>query len=84
MPRTSPFAPPAPLPRLPQGMDLFPPFDPTTEKLFTATEAGAYLHLQKRSIGKLITAGKLRAAFIGRSWMVPESSLRAFIDSQLQ
>jgi excisionase family DNA binding protein len=70
--------------RLQQGADNFAPF--SSDRLLTAEEASAYLHIQPRTLSKLITGGranKLKASFVGRRWLVTESSLREFIqDSQ--
>ena len=80
-----PFASPAPLPVIAgQGADAFAPF--ATERLYTMQEAAEYLRVEPRTIGKFISdesrTNKLKAAWIGRRWIISESNLRAFVDGQ--
>jgi len=72
--RTSPFDPPTSLPPLPAAL--------TTERLLNTAEAAAYLRVQKRTIGKFIASNRLKASWVGRSWLIPESALRSFVDAQ--
>jgi excisionase family DNA binding protein len=62
-----------------QGVDPFPAFV-AVERLFNTAEAAAYLRVQKRTIGKFIAAKRLKASWVGRSWLIPESALRSFVD----
>jgi len=77
-----------PLPLLPgQGKDAFPAFNPTpvkptVERLYTVPEVGEYLRIGPRPIYKAIAEGHLVSSFIGRSHMVTESNLAAFIKNQ--
>lgn len=78
MNRTSsyPFNATTPLPPIPgQG----------AERLYTVKEVGEYLHVEPRTVGKLISGedrpNKLRASFIGRRWLVTESALREFVEA---
>ena len=84
MSRTSPFAAPTPLPPLPgQGADNFAPF--STERLYTMAEAAEYLRVEPRTIGHFINdarPNKLRASWVGRSWLITASALREFIEKQ--
>jgi excisionase family DNA binding protein len=68
------------LPSLPQG----PEFTFNPERLFTSQEASAYLRIEPRTLNKFITTGKLVGSWIGRRWLVSESSLRAFLKGQEQ
>ncbi|MDR3575048.1 MAG: helix-turn-helix domain-containing protein [Anaerolineaceae bacterium] len=68
------------LPTLNQGRDQFQPF--STERLYDTEEASAYLRVEPRTIGKFIASGKLSASWVGRRWLVPESSLSSFVQGQ--
>jgi excisionase family DNA binding protein len=58
------------------------PANLTAERIYTTKEAGEYLKVQPRTILSFITGdrpNKLRAAWIGRQWLVKESALRDFL-----
>jgi excisionase family DNA binding protein len=76
---------PGGLSTLNQGADQFAPF--SSERLFTAEEAAAYLRVEPRTLCKFITGQrdhKLSASWIGRRWIIKESALLAFIKAQEQ
>lgn len=83
MPRSSsyPLSSPSQLPLLQgQGPDNFKPF--SMEPLLTAEEAAAYLKVTERTVYQFITGdrpNKLRAAWVGRRWLITETALRDFI-----
>jgi excisionase family DNA binding protein len=66
------------LPSLPQGQEFT--FNP--ERLYTSEEAAAYLRVEPRTLCKFITSGKLKASWVGRAYLVEESSLKTFLKSQ--
>jgi excisionase family DNA binding protein len=74
------------LPALPlitgQGADQFAPFSPERERLFNSMEAAEYLRCTPRTLCSFITAGKLKASWVGRQYLVSESRLKAFLNSQ--
>jgi excisionase family DNA binding protein len=85
MPRSIyPNSSPTPLPPLPgQGTDNFAPF--SSDRLLTTEEAAALLRVEPRTLAKFITSdrpNRLKASFIGRRWIILESSLRDFVKGQ--
>ena len=57
----------------------------STERLYSMAECAQYLRCKPRTIGKFIEGAKgikLEASWIGRSWLISESSLRKFVDAQ--
>jgi excisionase family DNA binding protein len=82
-----PSSSPTPLPSIPgQGADQFSAF--AAEKLFSLSEVASYLRVEKRTAAKFITdesrTNRLKALWVGRSWLVSESDLRSrsFVDAQ--
>ena len=50
-----------------------------TEKIYTTHEIGAYLHISKGAVFKLLHSGELKHFRIGRSIRITESALNEFI-----
>lgn len=50
-------------------------------KTYTVKEAQTILHVNDKTIRNYIKAGKLKAAKIGRGWIIKESDLMTFINS---
>lgn len=49
--------------------------------LLTPLEVMDILGVGKNTVYRLLNSGELPAVRIGRSWKIPETSLRAFIDT---
>ena len=49
--------------------------------LMTPLEVMDILGVGKNTVYRLLNSGELPAVRIGRSWKIPETSLRAFIDT---
>lgn len=49
-------------------------------KTYTVKEAEKILHVNDKTIRSYIKAGKLKAAKIGRGWIIKETDLMAFIN----
>src|SRR6266702_3210547 len=77
---------PGGLPTLNQGADQFPAFTPAPkpEKLYSVPEVGEYLRVGERPIYKWIAEGSLIASWVGRSHLVSESNLVAFLKNKEQ
>jgi excisionase family DNA binding protein len=70
-----------PLPKLRgQGADIFPPFSPV--RWLTCEEAAPILRMSsERGLYKYIKAGRLKASWVGRQWLISEIDLQTFIQS---
>jgi len=68
---------PGGLPTLTQGAGQSPPFAP--ERLYTVEEAAEYLHIGDRTVYKFIAEGRLIASWVGRSHLITQSNLVAFV-----
>jgi len=53
------------------------------EKLYTVTELKGILNLHEKTIIRFIHDEKIKGKKIGRSWMVPESDLKAYVHGEL-
>ena len=74
------YSTPLPLPTFAQAT----PENPGIERLMTVAEAGRYLRIGPRPIYRAIAEGRLAAAWVGRSWLVREGNLVAFIKAAEQ
>lgn len=82
-----PFNSPTPLPVISgQGANQFPAFSPAPklERMYTVPEVGEYLRIGPRPVYRAIAEGKLTASWVGRSHLVSESNLAAYVKSQEQ
>jgi excisionase family DNA binding protein len=74
------------LPKLPgQGADSFPAFSPekpVIEKLYTVPEVAQYLRIGPRPVYAAIQEGRLVSSWVGRSHLVSESNLAAYVKVQ--
>jgi excisionase family DNA binding protein len=59
------------------GANQFPPFAP--ERLYKVEEAAEYLRVGDRTVYKFIAEGRLIASWIGRSHMITQTNLVAFV-----
>ena len=52
---------------------------PREHPLMTCEEAGAYLRLHPRTVGRLLKAGKLPGVKVGSQWRVRRTDLDAYL-----
>jgi len=58
---------------------------PIEDKLFlTSAEAARLLNLTPITVTRKIKCGELKAAFVGRSWLIRRSDLDAYIGSKIE
>lgn len=53
-----------------------------TEELFTVRQVAQRLHLREETIREWIAAKRLKAAMIGRKWLIPASEIDALLTVQ--
>lgn len=52
-----------------------------SDRYITATEAGEILNLHTRTVTRLLVAGKLKGAKIGKTWRLDEKDVRDFFET---
>jgi excisionase family DNA binding protein len=71
-----------PLPTITQEIKPITPANTGIDKLLTVSETAKYLRVGTRTIYRAIGEGRLAAAWCGKSWLIREGNLTAFITRQ--
>ena len=54
------------------------PVEPTEERLYSVPEAAELLSKSEQSVRNLCIRGRLAARQVGRTWLIPQSSIDSF------
>jgi excisionase family DNA binding protein len=55
--------------------------DPMTEQLLTVAEIAARMRVSKMTVYRLVHSGTLHGVRFGRSYRVPETAVKQYLDS---
>jgi excisionase family DNA binding protein len=59
------------------------PLEPMQRDLFDAKDAAILLHVSPQTVVDYVRQGHLKAAWVGRKYLIPKTSIEAFIEARL-